>query len=66
MDTQLPQNTHSRKMIEEIGIKMILQKIPDASKFVKLIKFVHEGERVSLDLRLLPQETATQIRLIFD
>ena len=51
--------------MEDIAVKMILRKLPDAGNFQQLIKFVYVKKKLSLDLSFLPPLLASQIEEIF-
>jgi hypothetical protein len=54
-----------RKVIENITLKKILLQCPETATCQSLIKFNHTGNKLSLDLTLLPQELIKKIEALF-
>lgn len=60
-------NTHlnPRQVIENVTLKKIMLQYPETITYKSLIKFIHIGNKASLDLTLLPQELANKISAMF-
>jgi hypothetical protein len=54
-----------KKMMEEIALKKIVRKIPDAEDYKTLIKFRHSENKILMDLDALPADLAKQIDELF-
>ncbi len=54
-----------RDVIENITLKKIMLQYPETITYKSLIRFRHTGNKVTLDLDLLPQELAKKIMVIF-
>ena len=55
-----------KKIIEEIALKKIMQKLPEAGSYKSKIKFNHTGHRASMNLDQLPPALARQIEEMFE
>ena len=54
-----------KKVIEEIALKKILTKYPEAILYKSMITFSHNGTKASMNLDLLPPELSEKIEEMF-
>lgn len=55
-----------KKIIEEIALKKIMHKFPEASHYTSKIKFNHTEHKASMNLDQLPPALARQIEEMFE
>jgi hypothetical protein len=58
--------TDLKKIIEEITLKKIMHKFPEASDYQTKIKFSHTEHKASMNLDQLPPGLARQIEEMFE
>ena len=55
-----------KKIIEEIALKKIMHKFPEAGHYTSKIKFNHTEHKASMNLDQLPPALARQIEEMFE